>query len=793
MRLKPTLKDVNLWVTVLGLLITSSVALAAIDNGSQFYLKDGDRVCFYGDSITEQRYYGMDVETYVRTRFPHLHVKFVNSGVGGDRVTGGWAGGIDLRLERDVFPFKPNVVTIMLGMNDAEYRPFDQNVFSIYTNGYEHIVESLQQHLPWVHIVLIEPSPYDDITEAPGFAGGYNGVLLRYSAFVRQLATKHHLTCVDLNLPLVEVMKKSQAENPKLAREVIPGRVHPSAAGELVMAQGILKAWNAPETVTSISIDAAGNSVNLAENTSVSDLKIAYGVLSWTQNDRCLPFPILALHDDWPQFPPVERDGGSLTFFNPAPEVNWNYTNASTAMIVQDSGFYQALDQEQLQVTSLQPGNYRLKIDGRTVGEFSAEKLDAGVNLAQYRTPMLERSYRVLHLVWQEVEWRYFAWRGIQNQLWFDRNPAVQKATKSLMAALEAQKESIVKQQYDAARPHAMRYELALITSTNRPASDRVTMPSVPDGLQALGGYGLIGLNWKPSLGATSYTVKRSTRSGEETTIATVTSTNYIDRDLANGTAYYYFVSSGNLHGQSGNSTEVKVTPKAPKPGSYAAAIMADHPLAYWPLDQTNCPIAFDPAGGHNGTYVGGVTIAQPDVPAMGYASPSCAAHFDGTSGYVDVPGGSFNITNGFTLVSWINVSVMPANFSGIVGHGDSSWRMTVNTLGWPGASDGDNEDATSPISIQGGGWHMISYSYTGAPDAAGNGSLYLDGAPVACNTISQLSGNRNGYDVWIGGSPDYGKNRLFAGYIDRVAVFNRALSDNQILSLFRVGSLKSL
>lgn len=48
----------------------------------KFFLKNGDHVCFYGDSITEQRYYAVDVETYVRTRFPNLHVRFVDSGVG---------------------------------------------------------------------------------------------------------------------------------------------------------------------------------------------------------------------------------------------------------------------------------------------------------------------------------------------------------------------------------------------------------------------------------------------------------------------------------------------------------------------------------------------------------------------------------------------------------------------------------------------------------------------------------------------------------------------------------------
>ena len=446
------------WAIALGLM---PVMTQAGDNaGATFYLKAGDRVCFYGDSITEQRFYGVDVAAYVRTRFPNLRVKFVNSGVGGDRVTGGWAGPIDLRLERDVFPFKPNVVTIMLGMNDAQYSPFDQKIFDVYTNGYEHIIQSLRAHLPGVRIVLIEPSPYDDVTEAPKFPGGYNAVLLRYAAFVRQLAAEHHLMDVDCNTPLVEVMQKIQAQNPKLAQEVIPGRIHPSAAGELVMAQALLEAWNAPAMVTSVAIDANKGRIVRSDNTVVRDLKNSNGTLSWTQNDRSLPFPILALHDDWWQFPPTERDGGSLTFFAPAPRPQWDYTNAATEMIVLSSGFYQALDQEPLQVSGLQDGNYELKINGQSIGKFSAQELNVGINLARCRTPMLEQGYQVLDLVWQQVQWRFFAWRGIQTQLTFDHDVAVQKAARSLIAALEAQKEGFVREQYATARPQPAYYQL---------------------------------------------------------------------------------------------------------------------------------------------------------------------------------------------------------------------------------------------------------------------------------------------------------------------------------------------
>ena len=113
-----------------------------------FYLKDGDRVVFYGDSITDQRLYTTFVETYVVTRFPKLNVTFVHSGWGGDRVTGGGGGPIDVRLKRDVFAYKPTVVTIMLGMNDASYQAFDPKIFDTYAKGYEHIVESVKDDAP---------------------------------------------------------------------------------------------------------------------------------------------------------------------------------------------------------------------------------------------------------------------------------------------------------------------------------------------------------------------------------------------------------------------------------------------------------------------------------------------------------------------------------------------------------------------------------------------------------------------------------------------------------------------
>src|SRR6266516_3873961 len=123
-------------------------ALTAAQAQSKFLLKDSDRVVFYGDSITDQRLYTTFAETYVVTRFPHLQVSFVHSGWGGDRVSGGGGGPIDVRLQRDVVAYKPTVMTIMLGMNDGSYRAFNPDIFQRYSIGFESIIQTVKQALP---------------------------------------------------------------------------------------------------------------------------------------------------------------------------------------------------------------------------------------------------------------------------------------------------------------------------------------------------------------------------------------------------------------------------------------------------------------------------------------------------------------------------------------------------------------------------------------------------------------------------------------------------------------------
>lgn len=92
--------------------------------------------------------------------------------------------------------------------------------------------------------------------------------------------------------------------------------------------------------------------------------------------------------------------------------------------------------------------------------------------------------------------------------------------------------------------------------------------PSAPTGLTATPGNAVVNLSWTPGSGATGYYVKRSTTSGTETQVASVTATAYADSSVINGTKYFYVVSAYNSYGTSGNSNEVNATPSAPAPGA---------------------------------------------------------------------------------------------------------------------------------------------------------------------------------------------------------------------------------
>jgi lysophospholipase L1-like esterase len=398
--------------------------LAARGTSTGFYVRDGDTVVFYGDSITNQRLYTVFTEAYVLTRFPRLHVNFVHSGWSGDRVSGGAMGPIDLRLNRDVFAYGATVITLMLGMNDGEYQPFDSGIFEKFTSGYRHILETIKAKAPQARVTVLEPSPYDDFTRPPAFPGGYNAVLMRYGMFVRELGASERLAVADLNAPVVALLKAANATSPLPAQGLIPDRVHPSAGVHLVMTEALLRTWHAPSVVSSVEIDGSAGTVAHAENTTVSLVGRKEG-LSWTQLDKSLPM-----------FVESEEE--------------------SVALALCHSDFTDALNRETLKVTGLIAGAYRLQIDDEVIGAFGASQLAKGVNLAILNTPMSRQAKTVLDLTYRHNHLRYARLMMVENAL-KEYHPV---KLKSAIEAMDSLHDEIVSMQRAAAIPKPHRYRV---------------------------------------------------------------------------------------------------------------------------------------------------------------------------------------------------------------------------------------------------------------------------------------------------------------------------------------------
>jgi lysophospholipase L1-like esterase len=411
----------------------SFLCLRALAAGS-FSLKDGDRVVFYGDSITDQRLYTVIAETYVVTRYPELNVTFVHSGWGGDKVSGGGGGPIDVRLSRDVLPYKPTVMTIMLGMNDGLYRAETEATDRAFFDGYKHIVESVKSALPAIHITAIQPSPYDDVTRPPNFPGGYNEVLISFGKWIANYAEKTGLNVADLNTPVVAMLRRAKELDPAEAQTIIKDRVHPGFSGHLVMAEALLKSWNARALVSSVSIDAAGKPrLESAEHARVSDLA-AHNGISWSETEDALPLP----------FPQWQETWG----IGPLP------------LVSRSSDVTNALNDEALKVTGLKNGVYVLKVDGTKAATFNNDELARGVNLARFDTPMTRQAKEVYDLTVSHCQVHNDRWRNVQVPLAVYNFPVTQNAVQSA----DTLEQAILQKRHEIATPRAHKFELEPLT-----------------------------------------------------------------------------------------------------------------------------------------------------------------------------------------------------------------------------------------------------------------------------------------------------------------------------------------
>ena len=364
---------------------------------ADFFIHDGDRFVFLGDSITEQRLYTTYIEAYALTRHPEWQLSFRNVGWGGDTA---WLRqrshpdekqlfaadaviqqamvdqAVGRGLARDVLPLKPTAVTVDFGMNDHSYQAFREDIFGAYVRSQTELTRVLKAN--GVRVALLTPQPIEDKRPDPD-QDVRNQSLRKFSDGLKDVAAKAGVTFGDQFDPYMAIMLHARAADPKA---FIGGgdAVHPGPIGHTIMAWAILKALGAPALVSRAEIDSARKAVGATEACQIQDLKVAADGVSFTRLDAALPMPI-----------------------DPAAE-----PVLKLAPILDD------LNRYELRITGLAPGNYELSIDGEAVGKASAEQLGKGWNLAAQAGPITKQAQALLKLIFQKNNLFYNRWRSVQ-------------------------------------------------------------------------------------------------------------------------------------------------------------------------------------------------------------------------------------------------------------------------------------------------------------------------------------------------------------------------------------------
>ena len=334
-------------------------------------LQQGTSIVFLGDSITHQRLYTQYVEDYLYTQFPRLRLHLHNAGVGGARAADALA-----RFDRDVARYKPDYVTVLLGMNDGTYGTFDDETFDIYRLDMLELTRRIRAI--GATPILMTPTMFDSRAaralprrvDVPTLTL-YNSVLAYYGGWLREIALENGFGFVDLWSPLNNITLERRKADPTFT--LIRDGVHPGPAGQAVMAASMLRALGLPR---------AGNQIHLTvgpEGRGKAD--VAGGDISAvTYTDVAVEFQWMSESIPW--ILPKEAVPGVEHYLR--------HRDGSNG-----GGLYR----EVLQIEGLAPGPYELSIDDQMVGIYDSAHLRSGVNLdSNPKTPQHQQAQEVASL-----------------------------------------------------------------------------------------------------------------------------------------------------------------------------------------------------------------------------------------------------------------------------------------------------------------------------------------------------------------------------------------------------------
>ncbi|MFA6006767.1 MAG: LamG domain-containing protein [Candidatus Paceibacterota bacterium] len=192
---------------------------------------------------------------------------------------------------------------------------------------------------------------------------------------------------------------------------------------------------------------------------------------------------------------------------------------------------------------------------------------------------------------------------------------------------------------------------------------------------------------------------------------------------------------------------------------------------------------------GGTGTRVGGTA---------GVGKIAQALSFDGSTGYVDVGNsGSYDAGANWTVSSWFTntQSSSEERYIATKYNGQQAWFIGTKIDGFAGIGcevrSGSPETFTYAIDssseYRDSKWHFVACTKSGTTV-----KIYIDGILKNSSTNASLGSSNTGTrEAVIGGVDTGSPSASWLGKIDDTRIYNRALSESEVYTLYRYGSAK--
>lgn len=205
------------------------------------------RILFFGDSITDAKRnrtaedfdksafgYGFVIQTAGKLYEKSLtDYEVINRGIGGDRIVDLYA-----RVKSDLWNLKPDVISILIGVNDVWHEIGNQNGVEIerFDNIYRTLIKETLEVLPNAKIIINEPF----IMKGSATEAEFDKFLAvkDYAKVAKKIASDYNL----YYLPLQNVIEKA-CESAGNDNILVDG-VHPTVKGAVIIANEWMKLFN---------------------------------------------------------------------------------------------------------------------------------------------------------------------------------------------------------------------------------------------------------------------------------------------------------------------------------------------------------------------------------------------------------------------------------------------------------------------------------------------------------------------------------------------------------------------